>query len=372
MRETENMQRDRQSRQRGRLPRRLSRWLLISACWASCLVPPVQAAQALWPAKVEADGQPQDYQPLGKAARQWRLCALLPHGKDHYWWGVAWGLSEQASSSGVELGIYEAGGYEFGWKQAKQLEQCRQKGADAYIIAAIHATGLNEQIKQLALEGKPVIDLINGIQSADVSSHSAVAFSQMSRTALQFILQQQADKAFSLGWLPGPRGAGWVTDAEQGIASFRQQRQIQWFDGGYGPTDAFSQTSLARELLEQQPRLDWVLANAVAARAVAQLTARQKNSPLRLVAYYANPDVIELLRLGNIAAAVTDSPVLQARIAVDLAIRLLQQQVVPKRIAPQLRVLTPDNLSQFNLEQLLPPDEQWIIRRELLDKPSGH
>ena len=115
-----------------------------------------------------------------------------------------------------------------------------------------------------------------------------------------------------------------------------------------------------------------MLANAVAARAVAQLTARQKNSPLRLVAYYANPDVIELLRLGNIAAAVTDSPVLQARIAVDLAIRLLQQQVVPKRIAPQLRVLTPDNLSQFNLEQLLPPDEQWIIRRELLDKPSGH
>lgn len=215
-----------------------------------------------------------------------------------------------------------------------------------------------------------MIDLINGIDSADVSAHSAVSFQQMSRSALQFILQQQGERPFSLGWLAGPRGAGWVVDAEQGIAPWRSSKQIQWLDGGYGPTDAFSQTGLARDLLERQPRLDWVLANAVAARAVAQLTARQKHSQLQLVAYYANPDVIELLRLGKIAAAVTDSPVLQARIAVDLAIRLLQQQQVPKRLGPQIRVLTPDNLSQFNLQQLLPPDEQWIIRRELLDKPA--
>lgn len=284
--------------------------------------------------------------------------------------GGAWGLSEQASGSGVELGIYEAGGYENGWKQAQQLAQCRQKQADAYIIAAIHATGLSPQLRELAQEGKPVIDLINGIDSADVSAHSAVSFQQMSRTALQFILQQQGERPFSLGWLAGPRGAGWVVDAEQGIAPWRSSKQIQWLDGGYGPTDAFSQTGLARDLLERQPRLDWVLANAVAARAVAQLTARQKHSQLQLVTYYANPDVIELLRLGKIAAAVTDSPVLQARIAVDLAIRLLQQQQVPKRLGPQIRVLTSDNLSQFNLQQLLPPDEQWIIRRELLDKPA--
>ena len=233
------------------------------------------SAQVLWPAKVIADGQPKDYQPVAKAAKQWRICALLPHGKDHYWWGVAWGLSEQAAASGVELGIYEAGGYEFGWKQLQQLQQCRQKQADAYIIAAIHATGLNAEIKALTDEGKPVIDLINGIDSPDVSAHSAVSFAGMARLSLQFILQNNGSGK-RIGWLPGPRGAGWVQDAESAALKLKQLHKLQWFHGGYGPPDAFHQTSLARDLIEQQPKLDWVLANAVAIRALAQLQARAK------------------------------------------------------------------------------------------------
>lgn len=335
----------------------MSRLLFVLVINCAVLVSMTTQGQALWPAKVIADGQLQDYQPLGKAVKQWRICALLPHGKDHYWWGVAWGLSEQAAASGVSLGIYEAGGYEFGWKQAQQLQQCRQKQADAYIIAAIHATGLNAAIKQLTAEGKPVIDLINGINSPDVSAHSAVSFAQMAQLSLQFILQQQGRQPLRVGWLPGPRGAGWVQDAETAVNALQQQHQIQWFHGGYGPTDAFSQTNVSRDLLEQQPGLDWVL-------------ARNNTLQPKLVSYYANPDVIELLRLGKITATATDSPVLQARIAVDLAIRVLQQQPVPATVGPQIQMLTPDNLSQYNLQQLLPPDEQWIIRRELLEKAT--
>lgn len=327
-------------------------------------------AQPLWPAKVVADGKPQQYQPVGTASRPWRLCALLPHGKDHYWWGVAWGLSEQAAASGVELGIYEAGGYEFAAKQQQQLEACRQKDADAFIIAAIHATGLNTQIRQLARAGKPVIDLINGIDSADVHAHAAVSFAEMASLSLQFILQQH-QTGRRVGWLPGPSGAGWVQDAEQAVNQLQQQRQLVWFHGGYGPTDAFHQTGLARALIEQQPQLDWVLGNAVAIRALAQLQLRAKGPFPQLVAYYSNPDVIELLKSRRIAAAATDSPVLQARIAVDLAIRLLQQQPVPKRISPSIQILTPDTLAQYHLQQLLPPDEQWIIRRELLQQDAA-
>lgn len=331
----------------------------------------ISTAQPIWPAKVIADGRPLHYQPVAKAAKRWRICALLPHGKDHYWWGVAWGLSEQAVSSGVELGIYEAGGYEQGFKQQQQLQHCRQKQADAYIIAAIHATGLNAEIKTLKAEGKPVIDLINGINSPDVSAHSAVSFADMARLSLQFIRQQQTQPG-PIGWLPGPRGAGWVQDAEQAVNQLQQQHQLQWFHGGYGPPDAFHQTSLARDLTEQQPQLAWILANAVAIRALAQLQAKAKGAGPRLVAYYSNPDVVELLREGRIVAAATDSPVLQARIAVDLAIRLLQQQTVPKHIGPELQMLTPQSLADYNLQQLLPPDDQWIIRRELLQKETGN
>ncbi|WP_333797009.1 TMAO reductase system periplasmic protein TorT [Rheinheimera sp.] len=336
-----------------------------------------------YPVPVIADGKKQQYSPLPKAQRQWRLCALLPHGKDHYWWGVAWGLSEEAARQGVMLGIYEAGGYENATKQAEQLALCAQKQADAYIIAAISANGLDAQIRELSAKGIPVIDLINGIDSAGVSSHSSLSFAGMSAAAARYILKQQGNKPLKLAWFPGPEGAAWVRDAEAGLTKTLRGSQTQVLHAGYGPTDAFSQAGLARDFFAKNPDIDVVLANAVAAKVVSQLLQKQilqneqagkspddaKPSP-KIIAYYANPAVIELLQQGQIAAAVTDSPVLQARIAVDLAVRLLQKERVPAYVAPQIEVLQADNLASYPINRLLPPDEQWIIRRELLDLPE--
>lgn len=89
--------------------------------------PLLVSGHSWYPAAVQADGMTQQYQPLAKANKIWRICALLPHGKDHYWWGVAWGLSEEASRLGVMLGIYEAGGYDQPDKQRLQLQQCRKR-----------------------------------------------------------------------------------------------------------------------------------------------------------------------------------------------------------------------------------------------------
>lgn len=66
-------------------------WLLL----LSGLSAPVLAAE-WFPAAVQADGQAVQYQPQAQAAQPWRICALLPHGKDRYWWGVAWGLDGEA------------------------------------------------------------------------------------------------------------------------------------------------------------------------------------------------------------------------------------------------------------------------------------
>ena len=323
-----------------------------------------------FPVAVQADGVSQQYQPLTKASKIWRICALLPHGKDHYWWGVAWGLSEEASRLGVMLGIYEAGGYDQPEKQRLQLQQCRQKKADAYIIAAIAANGLSQELQQLTEAGIPVIDLINGIDGDYITSHSVVSFTDMASTALRFITQQ-AGKPFRLGWFPGPSGAAWVRDAEQAVQSFAKEGSLTLYHAGYGPTDAFHQAGLTRAFYQHYSAVDYVLANAVAANAVAQYQLRNPVSQSPIVAYYANPAVIEMLQMQQIAAAVTDSPVLQARIAVDLAVRSLQGESVPKRVSPLIEVLTPSNVASFDLSRLLPPDEQWIIRRELLDEPVG-
>jgi protein TorT len=215
-----------------------------------------------------------------------------------------------------------------------------------------------------------VIDLINGMDGDYITSHSVVSFKDMAATALGFITKQ-AGKPFRLGWFPGPNGAAWVRDAELGVKSLVQEGSITLYHAGYGPTDAFHQAGLTRQFYQYYSAVDYVLANAVAAQAVAQYQLRNPASQSPIVAYYANPAVIEMLQTQLLAAAVTDSPVLQARIAVDLAVRSLQGESVPKRVSPHIEVLTPSNVASFDLSRLLPPDEQWIIRRELLDEPVG-
>ncbi len=157
-------------------------------------------------------------------------------------------------------------------------------------------------------------------------------------------------------------------------------KKVTLLHAGYGPTDAFSQAGLARAFFAKE-QVDGVLANAVSAKVVAQFLFKEqafmakkagqaKPTAVPVVAYYANPAVIDMLQTGQISAAVTDSPVIQARIAIDLAVRLLQKEPVPKHIGPKIEVLDATTLAQYPLNRLLPPDEQWIIRRDLLDLPS--
>ncbi|CAE6888641.1 Peripla_BP_1 domain-containing protein [Ectopseudomonas oleovorans] len=112
----------------------LMRWISL---WLSLACQSLLAAE-WFPYPVQADGRMLDYRPLPAAAQPWRICALLPHGKDRYWWGVAWGLDQEAQRLGVRLGIYEAGGYEHGDVQLEQFDRCVAEGADAFVVASIN------------------------------------------------------------------------------------------------------------------------------------------------------------------------------------------------------------------------------------------
>jgi protein TorT len=319
-----------------------------------------------FPVAVQADGQPLQYQPLARAAQPWRICALLPHGKDRYWWGVAWGLDGEAARQGVRLGIYEAGGYENPQTQIAQLQACREQQADAYVIAAINTADLCPQIAQLQGEGRPVIDLSNGLACAGLTAHARVDFADLVRAALAYIERQRPGQAYSIGWLPGPQGAGWVSAGEIGLRQTLQGRPISLIHGGYAPVDRASQAQLVRHLLAGPQRIDFVLGNAEAAGFAAQLvqTSDQPDRP-QVLATYATERIIEQIRDGFILAAPTDSPVLQARIAIDLAVRALAGEPHPREVTTLIEMLDRESLQSFDISRLMPPEGQWMIRREL-------
>ncbi|MBY0243482.1 MAG: TMAO reductase system periplasmic protein TorT [Burkholderiaceae bacterium] len=333
------------------------------------LTAPACAGESAWfPMAAQIDGKPGRYAPLPQAARPWRICALLPHARDKYWWGVSWGLSDEAARLGVRLGVYQAGGYEFQSAQRRQFADCVAQRADAVIVGAISAHGLNDDIDAAARHRIPVIDLINGVSSAAVTARSLLSFTDMASAASRYLLADAGGKPVKVLWLPGPKDATWVRDAELGMRRTFADAPVDVIHGGYGPTDASSQMSLLRAALaHHQP--DYVLGNAVAVEVASKLfayrTDRTDGKRSRIIAYYATEPVVNLIRDGRVLAAPSDAAVLQARVALDLAVRALESKAYARRVAPVIDMLTMETLAGYDLTRLLAPPGQRFIQQAL-------
>jgi protein TorT len=303
-----------------------------------------------YPASTVQDGRPAPYSPLAHAVKPWRVCALLPHGRDKYWWGVAWGLHSEAQRMGVKLGIYQAGGYEFRDVQLKQFADCLAMKADAIILAAIAADGFDDAIAAAVAQGVPVIDLVNGVGNEQVSARSLVSFADMAAAAAKYLQAHARTRPVQVAWFPGPKGANWVIDAERGVERTFKGTPIKVTHGGYGAPESNRQMSLVRPLL-QTSAPDYILGNAVAVEVAASYIQYRK-TPTRLIAFYASEPVVELIREGRVLAAASDAPVLQARIAVDLAVRALEHAPMPRRVGPAIEILDAELLKTYDVSKL--------------------
>jgi protein TorT len=61
------------------------------------------------------------------------------------------------------------------------------------------------------------------------------------------------------------------------------------------------------------------------------------------------------IRRGQIVAAPTDQQAIQARLAMDLAVRALQGQPFLKHVAPKVSIVDGNNITEFDTSTTLPP-----------------
>jgi protein TorT len=300
-----------------------------------------------------------DYIPVAKAAKPWELCVSFPHMKDAYWLAVDYGVSEEAKRQGVKMQLVEAGGYTELQKQISQIEDCVAAGADAVIIGAISFDGMNNLVSEIRKKNVPVIDVINGISSPELSAKSLVSFGEMGAKAGEYLAQAHpaGSAAVKAAWFPGPPGAGWVEAGNAGFTKAIEGSAVEVVDTKYGDTGKEVQSKLIEDTLEAHPDLNYIVGTAVTAEAaIPILRSRGLTDQIKVLSYYYTPGVDQGLRRGQILAAPTDSPVIQGRIAIDQAVRILEGQDYKKHVGPALLVVTKDNVKDFDTTSTLAPD----------------
>jgi protein TorT len=281
--------------------------------------------------------------PVSQITKQWKICVSFPHLKDPYWLSVNSGAVQESKRDKVKMKLVEAGGYTNLPTQLDQLDNCSAAGADALVIGGISYTGLDAKIAQLRGDGKVVIDIINGLNSPKVNAHALVSYYDMGFVAGNYLAKLSKTQTVHVGWFPGPPGAGWVETSNQGFLAAIKGSKVKVLTTRYGDTGKDVQTSLVQNALSAFPDMNFIAGTAVTATAAeSTLAARHLTSKIKVLADYIIPEVYQDIKAGKIACASNDQAVVQARMGIDQAVRLLQKKPLVGgygRVGPSVQLI---------------------------------
>ena len=297
-----------------------------------------------------------DYSPLPKAAKPWKICVLFPHMKDSFWVAVAYGIVEESKRMGVNMTLYEAGGYENLPKQLSQFDDCMASGFDAIVVGAISEAGLSQKFKEGIAKGKPVISTVNPVDKAETTAKMFVEFDTMGHQTGDYLVKSLKGKAAQVVTFPGPAGSGWAEKFNDGFKASIKGTSVKLLDEKFGDSGVAVQLKLVQDSLQAYPDMNVIWGTAPTAEAAIGAVAeigRQKD--IMIMSSYENQAMLDALNKGEIMGFATQYPVLEGRVAIDMAVRALEKKPLMKYVKPIPDMVAKANQSKINMSLVLAP-----------------
>jgi len=319
-----------------------------------------RAADQWWPVKVydmdSGAAKTVDYTPLPKASKPWNVCVLFPHMKDTFWVAVDYGIVKEAKRMGVNMTLYEAGGYENLPKQLSQFDDCMAGNFDAIIVGPISEAGLTRKLREAQEAGKPVISTVNPLPKAPAAARMFVDFTLMGKQTGDFLIKSLADKSANVVNFPGPSGSGWAEQFNDGFKEAINGKSNVKLEGvKFGDSGVAVQLGLIQNALQAYPDMNVIWGCAPAAEAAIGAVQQAGKPGVKIISSYENQAMLDALKTDKIMAFATQYPVLEGRVAIDSAVRILEKKPYMKYAQPIPDMIDTADLSKINMSLVLAP-----------------
>ena len=333
-----------------------TRTYLAAAALASLMATGPATAGSLaqwWPLKVidASSGKDvqADYVPLQKAEKAYNICVLLPHLKDSFFVAIDYGLVEEARRQGVNLTVYEAGGYENLNCQLSQFDDCVAAHADAIISTGISEEGMGQKYAEAMSKGIPVISLSIPVTHTKIAGKVYADFPFMGGVSGRYLLKYLKGKPAAVVTFPGPAGAGWPEGFNDGFKAAIKGSNVTFLAEKFGDSGVQTQMQLIQDALQAYPQMNVIWGAGPAAEAAVGAVAQAGRNDILILSEYENQAMLDMTKRGEILGFATQYAVINGTIAVDQAIRAIEKKPMMTFVKPIPDMVTKETLPQINL-----------------------
>lgn len=298
------------------------------------------------------------------ASKPWRIAFLFPHIKDPYWVGCNYGVITEAKRLGVAVRIFVADGYDDIGGQLRKMAEVTADKYDAIVLSPIDLVANNPSIAAARAQGIPVFELANDSTSDDLVSKVTTSLKGMGEEAARWMIHdalRRGLKSVNVAMLPGPRGAGWVTGEVEGSREVfaKAPLPVHIVDIKYGDSDQRLQRHLARQLLREYGKtLDYVIGcTGCAPAASAEIRAAGLQQKINVVAYDLTREIADLIKNGQVSAAVDTKAVSQSRVVLNTVVDYLEGRAgkPPHTVLIKLGLIDQSNYASYKLDASIAP-----------------
>lgn len=320
------------------------------ALLVGCAKQPPQTAVA--PLEGTTSGQSPD---VGSARLQ---IAVVPKGTAHVFWKtVEAGARKAAEEAGAEI-LWNGPAEETDVTgQISILEDFVARKVDAIVMAACDAQALVAVVQKARQKGIPVITIDSGIATDDalcfVATDNVKGASEGAKTLAELI----GGKG-KVGLIPFIKGAATSDMREEGF-----RKGLAGFPGIkiasvlYSQSDASVAMQKTEDMLTSVPDLAGIFAaNEPAVVGAAQVLKQRKLvGKVKLVGFDASDAEIQALKEGVVQALVVQNPFKMGYDGVNMALKAIKGETIPKRVDTGVLIVTKANLNDPETQKWLNP-----------------
>ncbi len=276
--------------------------------------------------------------------------------KDTFWVAVDYGVVEEAKREGVNMTLYQAGGYENLPKQLAQFDDCMAGPFDAIVVGPISEAGLDRKFREAKRAGKPVISTVNPVSKGHYAVKMDVNFTTMGEQTGTFLIDYMKGKTTRVVNFPGPAGSGWAEQFNQGFKNaIKSANNVQLLGEKFGDSGVAVQLGLIQNALQAYPNMNVIWGCAPAAEAAIGAVRQAGRNNVQIISSYENQAMLEALNKGEILAFATQYPVLEGRVAIDTAVRILEHKPFIRNAQTIPSIIDKQDLSKINMSLVLAP-----------------